>query len=75
MFEREAEEQGLPLKDWYVIGDRPADVEVGHRDGARTVLVNAAGYGGGAVGTDLVESELVEAAAFIAESCSPEHET
>lgn len=62
------EEFGLPPNRTFVIGDKPCDVDLGARLGARSVLVST-GYGAEALSScspDFAASDLVEAADWIA---------
>jgi D-glycero-D-manno-heptose 1,7-bisphosphate phosphatase len=65
---RAAGELGFDLASSFIVGDRGADIELGHRVGATTILVRT-GQGAGdrfAEPPDHVAADLVEAAAIIA---------
>jgi D-glycero-D-manno-heptose 1,7-bisphosphate phosphatase len=69
LVERAARELHFDPADAFVIGDKPADVELGRRLGATTFLVRT-GYGAGAEaagesGPDYVVDDLGEASRFI----------
>ena len=74
MLEQAVKEFGVDLSRSYVIGDKVADVKVGHNAGTRTVLV-LTGYGASAVqecreagvAPDAVRPSVAEAVAFILE--------
>ena len=64
---RAAADFGFDLREAFVIGDKPADVELGRNCGARTILVRT-GYGReheDTVKADLVADDLVDAARYI----------
>jgi D-glycero-D-manno-heptose 1,7-bisphosphate phosphatase len=66
--EQAARELGFRLEDSFVIGDKPADIELGRRAGATTILVRT-GYGRSSeaqAGADFVADDLVDAARIIA---------
>ncbi|WP_027189213.1 D-glycero-alpha-D-manno-heptose-1,7-bisphosphate 7-phosphatase [Paucidesulfovibrio longus] len=59
---------GLPPEKTFVIGDKPCDVDLGTRLGARSVLVST-GYGAESLAAcrpDFASSDLMEAADWIA---------
>lgn len=67
--EQAARELGFRLADSFVIGDKAADIEMGRRVGATTILVRT-GYGreveaSGGAGQDCVADDLVDAARII----------
>ena len=61
-----AQKHGLDLARSWMIGDKPSDVECGHRAGARSILVQT-GYGSSAEGgeAEFVAKDIVTAAEFI----------
>ena len=68
--EQAARELGFRLADSLVIGDKAADIELGRRVGATTILVRT-GYGrevesGGMANPDYVADDLADAARIIA---------
>ncbi|MGA2256651.1 MAG: HAD family hydrolase, partial [Thermoguttaceae bacterium] len=70
LLEQAARELGLDVRDSFVIGDKPCDIEMGQAVGATTVLVRT-GYGAeheatGVVSANYVVNDLVEAAAKLA---------
>jgi D-glycero-D-manno-heptose 1,7-bisphosphate phosphatase len=67
--EQAARELGFRLADSFVIGDKAADIELGRRVGATTILVRT-GYGrqvesDGGAGADYVADDLLDAARII----------
>ncbi|MGE4293178.1 MAG: D-glycero-alpha-D-manno-heptose-1,7-bisphosphate 7-phosphatase [Desulfovibrio sp.] len=64
---RACEELGLSPKQTFVIGDKPCDVDLGKRLGARSVLVST-GYGADSLNAcrpDFAAGDLLEAAEWI----------
>jgi histidinol-phosphate phosphatase family protein len=64
MFTRAAAELDFDLRESFVVGDQPLDVEAGRRCGATTILVARADAGSGAA-ADHVVADLVQAAAVV----------
>jgi histidinol-phosphate phosphatase family protein len=75
LIEQAAAEWNFNLRDAFVIGDKPCDVELGQRVGATTFLVRT-GYGAqvasaGSVNADYVVEDVREAARVIREMFTP----
>ncbi|MBI5086789.1 MAG: HAD family hydrolase [Acidobacteria bacterium] len=67
---RAAADLGLPVEECVVVGDKAADVELGHAAGGKSVLVTT-GYGAehaGSVAADFVAGSLREAAEWMSSS-------
>jgi D-glycero-D-manno-heptose 1,7-bisphosphate phosphatase len=68
LFWRSAAELGFQPSEAVVIGDKPSDVDFGHRVGAKTVLIapeSGSSTGGGRSKPDYVAPDLVAAADWI----------
>jgi len=72
LLEQAARELGFEIRDSFVIGDKPCDMEMGRAAGATTLLVRT-GYGAGheaagGVSADYFVDDLVEAATRLAQA-------
>jgi D-glycero-D-manno-heptose 1,7-bisphosphate phosphatase len=71
MLDQAARDLGFDPSESFVIGDKPSDVEMGHRAGAKTIVV-LTGYGRTlnlkSPSPDFVAENLVEAATFVIQS-------
>jgi len=66
LLERAARDLGFEPASAFVVGDKPSDVEMGRRAGARTILINGGNRGAaGACCPDYVAADLLEAATII----------